>query len=65
MRERLASRTRLDLALVERGVVSTRSRAQEAIVSGLVIDSFLKEKLKLTQKELMEERDLVSKIGFT
>ncbi len=29
------------------------------IVSGLTIDSFLKEKIALTQKELMEERDLV------
>jgi malate dehydrogenase len=31
-----------------------------SIVSGLSLDPFLKEKLKLTQKELMEERDLVS-----
>jgi len=30
------------------------------IVSGLNIDPFLKEKLTLTQKELMEERDLVA-----
>lgn len=30
------------------------------IVPGLMIDPFLKEKLKLTQKELIEERDMVS-----
>jgi malate dehydrogenase len=30
------------------------------IVPGLTLDPFLKEKLSLTQKELMEERDLVS-----
>ena len=30
-----------------------------AIVKGLNIDSFLKEKLQITQKELIEERDLV------
>ncbi len=30
------------------------------IVSGLTIDPFLKEKIALTQKELMEERDLVA-----
>ncbi len=32
------------------------------IVKGLEIDSFLKEKLFLTQKELMEERDLVREL---
>jgi malate dehydrogenase len=30
------------------------------IVSGLQIDSFLKEKMALTQKELVEERDMVA-----
>ena len=30
------------------------------IISGLTIDRFLKEKIALTQKELMEERDLVA-----
>ncbi len=32
------------------------------VVEGLLIDSFLKEKMALTQKELMEERDLVREL---
>jgi malate dehydrogenase len=35
------------------------AQGQIKIVSGLEIDSFLKEKIAMTQKELMEERDLV------
>lgn len=37
----------------------SEGRGDYKIVSGLTIDSFLKEKIALTQKELMEERDLV------
>ena len=38
----------------------SQGKGDWSIVSGLAHDAFLKEKLKLTQKELMEERDLVS-----
>lgn len=38
----------------------SEGRGDWRIVSGLQIDPFLKEKLHLTQKELMEERDLVA-----
>jgi len=37
----------------------SKGHGDHEIVSGLTIDSFLKEKLALTQKELKEERDLV------
>lgn len=37
----------------------SQGRGDIEIVSGLAIDSFLKEKIALSQKELMEERDLV------
>ena len=38
----------------------SQGKGDWTIVPGLQLDPFLKEKLKLTQKELMEERDLVS-----
>lgn len=38
----------------------SHGRGEWEFVSGLQIDEFLKEKLHLTQKELMEERDLVA-----
>lgn len=38
----------------------SQGKGDWSIVPGLAIDPFLKEKLNLTQKELMEERDLVS-----
>lgn len=37
----------------------SNGRGDYEIVSGLMIDSFLKEKIAITQKELMEERDLI------
>ncbi len=38
---------------------SSQGRGDYAIVGGLEMNSFLKEKIDLTQKELIEERDLV------
>lgn len=38
----------------------SQGKGDSAIISGLELDPFLKEKLNLTQKELMEERDFVS-----
>ncbi len=38
----------------------SQGKGDWAIAAGLALDPFLKEKLRLTQKELMEERDLVS-----
>lgn len=38
----------------------SKGKGDYEVVSGLVLDSFLKEKIALTQKELIEERDLVS-----
>jgi malate dehydrogenase len=38
----------------------SQGKGDWAIVPGLALDPFLKEKIKVTQKELMEERDLVS-----
>lgn len=38
----------------------SKGKGDYEIISGLHIDSFLKEKIALTQKELMEERDLVA-----
>ncbi len=38
----------------------SKGKGDFEIVSGLTIDRFLKEKIALTQKELMEERDLVA-----
>ena len=38
----------------------SQGKGDSSIVPGLAFDPFLKEKLRLTQKELMEERDLVS-----
>ena len=38
----------------------SQGKGDWSIVPGLALDPFLKEKLKLTQKELIEERDLVS-----
>lgn len=38
----------------------SQGRGDWEIVPGLQIDAFLKEKLRLTQKELMEERDLIA-----
>lgn len=40
----------------------SRGEGDWEIVSGLQIDSFLKEKIALTQKELQEERDLVASL---
>lgn len=37
----------------------SKGKGDFEIVSGLTIDSFLKEKIALTQKELIEERDLI------
>ena len=37
----------------------SKGRGDFEIVQGVEIDSFLKEKLQITQKELMEERDLI------
>jgi malate dehydrogenase len=37
----------------------SRGQGDYEIVSGLTIDSFLKEKIAITQKELMDERDLI------
>ena len=37
----------------------SQGRGDYEIVSGLTIDSFLKEKIAITQKELMDERDLI------
>lgn len=38
----------------------SQGRGDYEVVSGLELDSFLREKIALTQKELLEERDLVS-----
>jgi len=38
----------------------SQGKGDWTIAAGLALDPFLKEKLRLTQKELMEERDLVS-----
>ncbi len=40
----------------------TSASGEVEIVKGLKIDSFLKEKIELTQKELMEERDLIREL---
>lgn len=40
----------------------SKGKGDYEIISGLHIDSFLKEKIALTQKELIEERDMVAQL---
>ncbi len=49
----------VDESLVFSFPCRSQGKGDFEIVSGLTIDSFLKEKIALTQKELIEERDLV------
>lgn len=50
----------IDEALVFSFPCTSRGKGDIEIVSDLQISSFLKEKLALTQKELLEERDLIA-----